>query len=236
MRTAMAVSAPAMSSAARPSSTGARYSIAAIMLSTVWPVMVGAEAASPQPTMPLSAWMRTSTLSARLISMPAMTTGFFMGRLTAIGSTRLIFMVSSRLVLLELDQRAEKIAGMEEGDWLARDVVLRPAFTKNADAVFGKSVRGFLYVVDPEAEMMNAALRIALEEFGDRRVGPRRLHQFDLAVAEFDIGEAYALLDVLHARPNREPVFRVELPRRRFEIRHDDRDMTQSGDHGQVLR
>src|SRR5215470_9421135 len=63
------------------------------MLSTVSPVMVGAEAASPQPTAPLSAWTRTSTLSARAISTPAMTTGFFMGKLTAIASTRLIFMV-----------------------------------------------------------------------------------------------------------------------------------------------
>src|SRR5215813_6329215 len=63
------------------------------MLSTVSPVMVGAEAASPQPTAPLSAWTRTSTLSARAISTPAMTTGFFMGKLTAIASMRLIFMV-----------------------------------------------------------------------------------------------------------------------------------------------
>src|SRR5215471_13976901 len=61
------------------------------MLSTVSPVMVGAEAASPQPITPLSASMRTSTLSAWRISTPAMTTGFFIGRLTAIGSTRLIF-------------------------------------------------------------------------------------------------------------------------------------------------
>jgi hypothetical protein len=64
------------------------------MLSTVSPVMVGAEAASPQPTRPSFASMRTSTLSARTISTPAMTTGFFIGRLTAIGSTRLIFMGS----------------------------------------------------------------------------------------------------------------------------------------------
>ena len=65
------------------------------MLSTVSPVMVGAAAASPQPTAPLSASMRTRTLSACLISTPAMKTGFFMGKLTAIGSTRLIFTVQS---------------------------------------------------------------------------------------------------------------------------------------------
>src|SRR5262245_46089002 len=65
------------------------------MLSTVSPVMVGAEAASPQPVRPSSASMRTSTLSAVLISTPAMKTGFFIGKLTAIGSTRLIFTLQS---------------------------------------------------------------------------------------------------------------------------------------------
>ena len=65
------------------------------MLSTVSPVMVGAEAASPQPTTALSASTRTRMLSACLISTPAMNTGFFMGKLTAIGSTRLIFTLQS---------------------------------------------------------------------------------------------------------------------------------------------
>src|SRR5947207_2422819 len=129
--------------------------MAAIMLSTVSPVMVGAEAASPQPTTPLSASMRTSTLSARLISTPAMKTGFFMGKLTAIGSTCLIFMA------------------------LLSD-------------------------------------------------------QLDLGGAKLDIGETYALLGVDHARSDAKPVFVVELPRRRFEIRHGDRDMAQSGDHQQA--
>src|SRR6266851_3858027 len=95
MRAFIAAEAPAMSCAARPSNAGARYPTAAIMLSTVSPVMVGAEAASPQPMMPLSASTRTSTLSAALISTPAITTGFFIGKLTAIASTRLIFTLQS---------------------------------------------------------------------------------------------------------------------------------------------
>src|ERR1700690_1094757 len=48
--------------------------------------MIGAEAASPQPTRPLSASTRTNTLSARRTTSPAMMTGLSMGRLTAIGS------------------------------------------------------------------------------------------------------------------------------------------------------
>src|SRR3979409_1965167 len=99
------------------------------MLSTVSPVMVGAEAASPQPMTPLSDSMRTSTLSACRISTPAMNTGFFMGKLTASRVVRLVCMACVPLarvlfVPLELDQGAEKIAGMDEGDPLARDVVL----------------------------------------------------------------------------------------------------------------
>ena len=64
------------------------------MLATVSPVMVGAEAASPQPTKPLSASMRTRTLSARATVSPAICTGFFIGRLIAIGSIALIFTTS----------------------------------------------------------------------------------------------------------------------------------------------
>src|SRR6185437_15385617 len=62
------------------------------MLSTVSPVMVGADAASPQPTTPVSDSRRTSTLSAWRISTPAMWTGFFIGNATAIGSMPVIFM------------------------------------------------------------------------------------------------------------------------------------------------
>ena len=116
------------------------------MLSTVSPVMVGAEAASPQPTTPLSASMRTRTLSACLISTPAMNTGFFIGKLTAIGSTRLIFTAAISLtspsasMLLQFDQRPEKIAGMDERDALAGDVVLRLAAAEDAHAILAPSL------------------------------------------------------------------------------------------------
>src|SRR5690242_3882630 len=60
------------------------------MLSSVSPVITGAEAASPQPTRPLSASILTSTLSARRTSSPAMMTGLSIGRLTAIGSIDLM--------------------------------------------------------------------------------------------------------------------------------------------------
>ena len=65
-------------------------STAAIMLATVSPVIVGADAASPQPTTPSSASMRTNILSARVTVSPDICTGFFIGRLTAMGSIDLI--------------------------------------------------------------------------------------------------------------------------------------------------
>ena len=54
------------------------------------PVMVGAEAASPQPTWPSAASMRTSTFSAAAIVTRAIFIGFFSGNATGIASTRRI--------------------------------------------------------------------------------------------------------------------------------------------------
>ena len=50
--------------------------------------MVGAEAASPQPTVPSAASMRTSRFSACVMATPAIFTGFFSGSATGIASTR----------------------------------------------------------------------------------------------------------------------------------------------------
>src|SRR6185369_1749353 len=61
-----------------------------VMLSMVSPVMVGADAASPQPTWPVSVSILTSTLSALSIRTPAIFIACAIGRRTAIASTRLI--------------------------------------------------------------------------------------------------------------------------------------------------
>src|ERR1700761_3531642 len=102
---------PEKSSAARASSCGVICAIAAIMLATVSPVMVGAEAASPQPTKPPSDSMRTITLSARATGSPAIWTGFFIGKLIAIGSIALIFTMF--LVLLGRRDKVETDRGCE---------------------------------------------------------------------------------------------------------------------------
>src|SRR5262249_24136811 len=125
---------------------------------------------------------------------------------------------------------------MKEGDRLAGDVALRLAGAQHAHAVLSERTCGFLDIVDAEAEVMDAALGIALEEFGDRRIRPRRLHQLDLTAAELDVGQTHALLGVDHARSDAKPVFVVELPRRRYEVRHGNRDMAQWGDHEQASK
>src|SRR5262245_51657748 len=94
MRPSIAESAPAMSCASRPTTCGSKCRMAAAMLSTVSPVCIGAAPDSPQPTRPLSASIRTSTLSARRMSSPAMMTGLRIGRLTAIGSMDFMFNLS----------------------------------------------------------------------------------------------------------------------------------------------
>ena len=80
----------AISESCAPSRNGARCMIAATMLSTNSPVIVGAEPASPQPTTP-PAFRRTSTLSAVVSTPLERLIGRVSGRLTAIGSTRCIF-------------------------------------------------------------------------------------------------------------------------------------------------
>src|SRR5262249_23668153 len=122
---------------------------------------------------------------------------------------------------------------MEEGDRLARDVALRLAGAY-PPPVLSERIRGPLAVPRAEAAMMDAAFRIAVEGFGDRRIRLRRLHQLDLGGAKVHIGETHALLGVDRARSDAKPVFIAELPRRRFEVRHGDRDMAQSGDHEQA--
>ena len=76
--------------ASAPASNGARKpSTAATMPACRSPVMVGADAASPHPTSPFSASMRTIRFSACSIRTPAISIGLTSGNATGIASTRL---------------------------------------------------------------------------------------------------------------------------------------------------
>src|SRR4051812_47053004 len=64
----------------------------------------------------------------------------------------------------ELYERTQKILRVHESDALAMDVALG-AFPENAPAGRGYCPGGLVDVLHAEAEMMDAAIRIALEEF-----------------------------------------------------------------------
>jgi len=128
-----------------------------------------------------------------------------------------------------------KKLGADERDALAGDIVLRLAAAQHAHAILRQAAHGVLDVIDAEADVVKAALRIALEELGNRRIWPRRLDQLDLGGAELDIGEPHALLGVLHARSDRKSVGLMKPPRGRLDIGHDDGNVVQTGDHGVTL-
>ena len=126
-------------------------------------------------------------------------------------------------VFFELHQSAQEIVRMDEGDPFARHIELRRAVAQHADALGGEFAGGGVHIVHAQAEMVDAAARISLQEFRDRRIRPRRLHQLDLGAADVDIGEPHALLLVEPALAGRQSVFLLQHARRRLDVRHDDR-------------
>src|SRR5690349_24150495 len=98
------------------------------MLAIVSPVMVGAAAASPQPTAPASDSMRTKTFSACATVSPAICTGFVMGRRTAMASIVLIFTVFARVERAVPRGTGRRKQGIVAAGWAARQAsVARPA-------------------------------------------------------------------------------------------------------------
>src|ERR1700722_13881599 len=92
----------------------------------------------------------------------------------------------SRSSLLELDEGAGEILGVQEQHWL----VVRPdpglAVAENARALRLEPVARLEDVVDLVAHMMHAAARVALEEGRNGRCRAERLEQLDLGVRQLD--------------------------------------------------
>ena len=97
-------------------------------------------------------------------------------------------------VFFKFNERTEKIFRMDKRDALAMHIVLRFAVTQHLRAFAREIGAQSIYTFHADTQMMNAALGIALEKFGNRRIGTRRLHQLDLCITEIDIRHAYALL------------------------------------------
>ena len=124
---------------------------------------------------------------------------------------------------------------MDKGDALPGHIVLRAAIAEDTHTLPAQRGGGGLHHVDAERKVMDATLGIAFEEFGDRRVRARRLHQFDFGVTEVDIDEAHALLRIGVRLADVEAVDLAQPARRRGEIGHDDGDVTERREHRNPL-
>ncbi len=84
-------------------------------------------------------------------------------------------MACSSSDLLEFDQGAGEILGMQEQHRLAMGADLGFAVAEHARAFRLEAVAGSADVVDLVADVVDAAVRIALQELGDRRAGAEGL-------------------------------------------------------------
>src|SRR6476619_4241923 len=100
--------------------------------------------------------------------------------------------------LLDLDQRTEKVLRMQEQHRLAVRADLRIAVAKHARALRFQPVARGENVIDLIADVMDAAVRIALEEFRDRGVLAERLEQLDLGVRQRDEHRVHTVIRLRH--------------------------------------
>src|SRR5262245_25442766 len=88
--------------------------------------------------------------------------------------------------LLDLHQRAAEVLGMQEQHGLAVGADLRLAVSEHPRTLCLELVPGGADVVDLVADMVDPAVRIALEELRDRRGLSERLEELDLGVGQRD--------------------------------------------------
>src|SRR5215470_3020445 len=88
--------------------------------------------------------------------------------------------------LLELDQRAEEVLGMEEQHRLAVGAEAGLAVAQNPRPLPRQPVARGADVGDLIADMVDPAAGIAGEESGDRRCLAERMDQLDLGVGQID--------------------------------------------------
>src|SRR5713101_6234481 len=142
----------------------------------------------------------------------------------------------SSLRMLELDQGAAKILRMQEQNRLAVRAHLGLAVAQHARALRLERIARGDDVVDLVAQMMDAAVRIALEEFRDRRGRAQRLQEFDLGVGQRDEHRGDAMRR-LRLRRRHLGAERLAVYRRRLgDVADRDRHMVEPSDHASSLR
>ena len=96
--------------------------------------------------------------------------------------------------LLELDQGAAEILGVQEKDRLAVGAGFRLAVAEHARAGRLEAIARGDDVVDLVADMVHAAGGVAREELRDRRGRAQRMQQLDLGVRQGDEDSGDAVL------------------------------------------
>src|SRR5229473_729532 len=99
-----------------------------------------------------------------------------------------------RLRLLELDQSTAKILGVQEQHRFAVGADLRLPIAQNPRSARLEALARGEDVVDLVAQMVDAAVGIALQEFFERRSGSQRFEQLDLGIGQADEDRRDAVL------------------------------------------
>ena len=97
------------------------------------------------------------------------------------------------LCLLDLDQRAGEVLGVQEQDGLPWAPIfgLPSPSRRKPLALSWSRVAIMTHLV---TEMVHAAVRVALEEFRDRRVRAQGVQQFNLGVGQLDEYDRHAMV------------------------------------------
>ena len=109
--------------------------------------------------------------------------------------------------------------------------ILRVPIAEYARALGFELVAGGDDVLDLVAEMVHAAVRIALEKLGDRRVRAKRMQEFDFRIGQFDEDDRHAMVGLrLRSGDARAERFAIDA-RRFFEVGDGDGDVVELADH-----
>src|SRR5262245_16969820 len=95
------------------------------------------------------------------------------------------FMAASSC-LLQLDQAAEEVLGVQEKHRLAMGADLRLPIAQHPRALGLQPIAGGQDVLDLVTDMVDAAGGITVEEGRDRRIAAERLQELDLGIGQGD--------------------------------------------------
>ncbi len=129
----------------------------------------------------------------------------------------------------------QKSFGMQEQHRLAVGADLRLALAEHARALRHEPVARFPDVGHLVAEMVDAAIGVALEEGGDRRLVAEHAEQLDLGVGQLDEDRGHAMLGLVDLIGDL-GAERVAVDRgRRLQVRHGNGNVIQTPDHKRLL-